>query len=85
MKLLTVQDLSIWLRKSPATIRSDASRQPLSLPPICRLPGTKRLLWREVDVHQWIAIHVKEESTHRRASVDPDESSAFDISSDSIR
>ena len=58
MKLLTVHDLSDLIRKSPATIRSAASRSPNSLPPICRLPASKRLLWRDIDVHQWIDNHV---------------------------
>ncbi len=31
---------------------------PQSLPPICRLPGTKRLLWRLEDVERWLAEHV---------------------------
>lgn len=37
-------------------------RNPASLPPICRLPGTKRLLWRIEDVEGWIAqyIHVNQ-------------------------
>lgn len=73
MKLLTVQDLSFWLRKSPSTIRSDASRQPRSLPPICRLPQTKRLLWREEDVSRWIASHVKA-SYSPLQRLDPDDS-----------
>lgn len=57
--LLTVDHLSLYLHKSVASIRSDATRNPLSLPPICRLPGTKRLLWRVEDVEHWIAEHVQ--------------------------
>ncbi|MCY1517382.1 hypothetical protein D9M68_520610 [compost metagenome] len=56
--LLTVEQLSEYLQKSIASIRSDATRNPQSLPPICRLPGTKRLLWRVEDVEQWLAEHV---------------------------
>lgn len=56
--LLTVEQLSSYLHKSVASIRSDASRNPQSLPPLCRLPGTKRLLWRLEDVEQWLAQHV---------------------------
>lgn len=56
--LLTVEQLSEYLQKSVASIRSDATRNPQSLPPICRLPGTKRLLWRVADVEQWLAEHV---------------------------
>ena len=56
--LLSVEQLSVCLHKSVASIRSDASRNPLALPPICRLPGTKRLLWRADDVEAWLAKHV---------------------------
>ena len=56
--LLTVDQLAKCLHKSVASIRSDATRNPQSLPPICRLPGTKRLLWRPEDVERWLAVHV---------------------------
>lgn len=56
--LLTVDDLSDCIHKSVTSIRSDVTRNPLSLPPICRLPGTKRLLWRSEDVERWLAEHV---------------------------
>lgn len=56
--LLTVDELAECLHKSVASIRSDATRNPRSLPPICRLPGTKRLLWRVEDVERWLADHV---------------------------
>jgi predicted DNA-binding transcriptional regulator AlpA len=56
--LLTVEVLATRIHKSVSSIRSDATRNPKSLPPICRLPGTKRLLWRESDVEQWLAQHV---------------------------
>lgn len=56
--LLTVDQLAECLRKSVASIRSDATRNPQSLPPVCRLPGTKRLLWRVEDVENWLSAHV---------------------------
>jgi len=56
--LLTVEQLSKYICKSVASIRCDATRKPRSLPPICRLPGTKRLLWRMEDVERWVAEHV---------------------------
>jgi hypothetical protein len=57
--LLTVDQLAACLRKSVSSIRSDATRNPQSLPPVCRLPGTKRLLWRVEDVESWLGEHVK--------------------------
>lgn len=56
--LLSVEQLSACLHKSVASIRSDVTRNPQALPPICRLPGTKRLLWRTEDVECWLAKHV---------------------------
>jgi hypothetical protein len=56
--LVKVDQLAVCLQKSVASIRSDATRNPQSLPPICRLPGTKRLLWRAEDVERWLAEHV---------------------------
>lgn len=56
--LLTVELLASKIQKSVTSIRSDATRNPQSLPPICRLPGTKRLLWREEDVARWVAGYV---------------------------
>lgn len=56
--LLTVEQLSAYIHKSVTSIRSDVTRNPASLPPICRLPGTKRLLWRIEDVEGWLALHV---------------------------
>lgn len=57
-ELLTVDDLSRVLRKAASSIRSDISRNRAALPPLCRLPGTNRTLWRRKDVEAWIAAHV---------------------------
>jgi hypothetical protein len=57
--LITVEELSAYIHKSVSSIRSDATRNPHSLPPICRLPGTKRLLWRVEDVERWLEQHVE--------------------------
>lgn len=56
--VLAVEQLAKLIHKSPASIRSDASRNPSALPPICRLPGNKRLLWRLEDVEIWLAKYV---------------------------
>lgn len=57
-ELLVVEQLALLIHKSPSSIRSDASRNPEALPPICRLPGNKRLLFRLDDVRAWLAAHV---------------------------
>lgn len=52
--LLTVEDLALILKKSVHTVRDAASKRPHTLPPICRLPGTKRLYWKAAVVDCWI-------------------------------
>ena len=54
LNLLSVDQLAELIHKSPSSVRSDASRNPTTLPPICRLPGNKRLLWRIEDVSSWL-------------------------------
>jgi hypothetical protein len=61
-EVLTVEQLARFIHKTPASIRSDASRNPIALPPICRLPGTKRLLWLREDVRQWMSACVDRSS-----------------------
>lgn len=63
--LLTVDELASYIHKSVASIRSDVTRNPASLPPICRLPGTKRLLWRVEDVEFWISQHIQGEQAYQ--------------------
>jgi hypothetical protein len=58
LELVSVDQLAVLLHKSPSSVRSDASRNPNTLPPICRLPGNKRLLWRREDVLTWFAKFV---------------------------
>ncbi|HCR1545796.1 TPA: DNA-binding protein [Pseudomonas aeruginosa] len=69
--LLTVDQLSTYLHKSVASIRSDVTRNPQALPPLCRLPGTKRLLWRVEDVERWLAEHVVVAAVAIPASAEP--------------
>lgn len=67
--LLSVEQLARLIHKSPASVRSDASRNLQSLPPVCRLPGNKRLLWRREDVAAWIAQFVQASPTKLQASL----------------
>lgn len=52
LTLLTVEQLSTLIHKSPASIRSDSIRNPKSLPPVLRIPGSRRLLF--CDYNHWI-------------------------------
>lgn len=56
--MLDVPQLAELLHRSVHTIRLDASRAPERLPPITRLRGHNRLLWRREDVIAWIDSHV---------------------------
>jgi len=53
--LLTVDELATILRRAPSTIQTSVHRYPQSLPPIVRIPGQRRLLWRRRDVTAWLA------------------------------
>lgn len=64
-ELITVEELAFALKKTVKSIRSDATRNPKCLPPRCRLPGNKRLLWRREDVKEWIDNSVESEVESR--------------------
>jgi len=67
IELLDVAQIAALLRKTVPSVRSDVSRNPSSLPPICRLPGSRRLLWRAEDVNAWLASHCIIAEQHRAA------------------
>jgi predicted DNA-binding transcriptional regulator AlpA len=48
--LITIEELSKRLRKSVKTIQNDRCRNPSSLPPAIKFPGTRRVLFLESDV-----------------------------------
>ncbi len=54
LKTLTVEDLAALLQRSVATVRSDVSRRPHTLPPRLVVPGTKGVMWLESDVRDWL-------------------------------
>lgn len=55
LALLTVEDLALLLHKSVHSIRCDVARNPSALPPRCKIPGAKRLLWMEDVVNAWLS------------------------------
>ena len=54
MELITIEELSLKIHKAKASIYSDLSRNPKSLPPYFRLPNSRRILFRLSDVEEWI-------------------------------
>lgn len=52
MQLVTVEELAALLRLSKSSIAHSIHNRPQSLPPIVRIPGTRRVLFRDVD--KWL-------------------------------
>jgi len=67
--LLNVDDLALTLHKTVSSIHSDICRNPRSLPPVCRIPGTRRLLWRAEDVERWLASFVTAQAAPLQATL----------------
>lgn len=53
----TYDGLSLLLGRSVPSLQADLCRKPDSLPPPCRIPGTRQPIWLLVDVLAWIASH----------------------------
>lgn len=54
LKTIGVNELSVIIHRPVPSIKSDLSRKPESLPPRVVMPGSKKLLWIESDVFQWL-------------------------------
>jgi hypothetical protein len=54
LKVVGPEYLEPLLHRTVATIKVDARRKPESLPPRLAIPGSKKLLWLEQDVIDWI-------------------------------
>lgn len=54
---MTIDELAKLIRKSAASIYSDLHRNPSSLPPSIRLPGSRRVLFDPQSVRNWIDKH----------------------------
>lgn len=55
LRTLNIEDLARVLKKSVATVKSDMTRRPASLPPpMGKMPQSQTLLWLEEDVLKWM-------------------------------
>lgn len=54
MQTLTIADLSTILNRAQATIATEVTKAPHKLPPRLNLPGSRRVLWLQSDVEDWI-------------------------------
>lgn len=61
MQTLTIKDLAIILNRSPATIATEVTKFPQKLPTRLKLPGSRRVLWLQSDVEDWINEHRTEQ------------------------
>lgn len=52
--LITIEELSKRIHKSVRSIRNDRVRNPNSIPPAVKFPGSRRLLFLESDVYEHI-------------------------------
>jgi hypothetical protein len=53
--IVGIGELSVLLRKTPASILADRCRAPHLIPPDCTPPGSKQPLWLLQDVLNWLA------------------------------
>ena len=54
LRTMTIDELAPLLKRDVETLRRDLSRRPESLPPRLLIPGTRRLVWLEQDVKEWL-------------------------------
>lgn len=69
LELLDPKELGVLLKRSPKSIKVEASRNPHILPPRFIVPGTRALRWRKVDVRAWMEAWAEVERNKRIASV----------------
>ena len=66
MQLYTIQQVSKLIHKAVGSIYNDLTRNPNSLPPRHLLPGSSRVLFRDVDA--WMAGEIKMPHTESRSA-----------------
>lgn len=54
LKPLDIDELAQILRRKATSLASDLVRKPNSLPPCFKAPGTRKPLWLQSTVDQWI-------------------------------
>lgn len=68
-QLLTVIQLSQLIHKSPASIRSDTIRNPKSLPPVLKIPNSRRILFYGYE--EWLNS-LCEDHSHNQNTISSD-------------
>lgn len=70
LQTVNASELGKLIGRSTLTVRADVHRRPDSLPPRIITPGSNRLLWRVVDVRQWMQSLADLESERQRAAAE---------------
>lgn len=68
LKTLGINEIAAILRKTPKTVREDVSRRPESLPPRLIIPNSRSVVWRMVDVEEWLENRVQKPLGRKRNS-----------------
>lgn len=59
LETLGIEEMAKIVRKTPKTVSEDVTRRPESLPPRLIIPNSRGVLWRKIDVEQWLADRVQ--------------------------
>lgn len=70
LKTMGPSELGKIIGRATSTIKKDSSTRPETLPPRLVIPGSKKLLWREVDVIAWLQALADLEAERRAAAVE---------------
>lgn len=52
--LLTINELALLLHSNPGALKTRLHRNPLSLPPVVKIPGDRRYFFDSNEVDRWI-------------------------------
>lgn len=60
-----VEELATILQRAIATVKTDVTRRPDTLPPRLEIPGTRTPLWLVTDVKEWLERHRTAPRVHK--------------------
>lgn len=67
---IDASELGKLIGRSTKSIKVDVSRRPDTLPPTFRIPGTRKIVWRVVDVRAWMQAIAELETERRRVAAE---------------
>lgn len=69
LQTMDASELGKVIGRTTKTVREDSRRRPETLPPRLVIPGSKKLLWRVVDVQAWLQALADVEQDRRDRAV----------------